>query len=81
MVERSSTEHRGIDIALLREYPSGGIGTMLIEELLVEAAKAGKPFRISVVRNNSRFSLLPLWMRLPSRERFISSITASVATV
>ena len=81
MVERNSTKHRGVDIALLREYRSGGIGTMLIEELLEEAAKAGKPFRISVARNNSRFSLLPLWIRLPSRERFISSIATSVATV
>jgi|SRR4030095_8737476 ribosomal protein S18 acetylase RimI-like enzyme len=57
MVERTSTEHRGVDIALLRDYRSGGIGTMLIGELLEEASKAGKPFRISVVRSNPAIHL------------------------
>lgn len=57
MVERTSTEHRGVDIALLREYRSGGIGTMLIGELLDEAGNAGKPFRISVVRYNPAIHL------------------------
>ena len=57
MVERTSTEHRGVDIALLREYRSSGIGTMLIGELLDEAANAGKAFRISVVRSNPAIHL------------------------
>jgi len=57
MVERTSTEHRGVDIALLRDYRSGGIGTMLIGELLDEAGRAGKPFRISVVRSNPALHL------------------------
>jgi ribosomal protein S18 acetylase RimI-like enzyme len=57
MVERAATEHRGVDIALLREYRSEGIGTMLIGGLLDEAARAGKPFRISVVRSNPAIHL------------------------
>lgn len=57
LVERAEAEHRGVDIALLPEYRSGGIGTMLIQELLDEAASAGKPFRISVVRTNPALHL------------------------
>jgi ribosomal protein S18 acetylase RimI-like enzyme len=57
LVERTESEHRGVDIALLPEYRSGGIGTMLIQELLDEAAGAGKPFRISVVRTNPALHL------------------------
>ena len=57
LVERAEAEHRGVDIALLPEYRSGGIGTMLIQELLDEAAEAGKPFRISVVRTNPALHL------------------------
>ena len=57
LVERTEAEHCGVDIALLPEYRSGGIGTMLIQELLDEAAGAGKPFRISVVRTNPALHL------------------------
>ena len=57
LVERTDVEHRGVDIALLPEYRSGGIGTMLIQELLDEAAAARKPFRISVVRTNPALHL------------------------
>jgi len=57
MVERTLAEHRGVDIALLRDHRSGGIGTMLIGELLDEAARCGKPFRISVVRSNPALHL------------------------
>jgi ribosomal protein S18 acetylase RimI-like enzyme len=57
LVERAQAEHRGVDIALLPEYRSGGIGTMLIQGLLDEAAGAGKPFRISVVRSNPALHL------------------------
>ena len=52
LVERTETEHRGVDIALLPEFRSGGIGTTIVQALLDEAAAAGKPFRISVVRTN-----------------------------
>ena len=57
LVERTEAEHRGVDIALLPEYRSGGIGTMLIQELLDEAAEAGKPFCISVVKTNPALHL------------------------
>jgi GNAT superfamily N-acetyltransferase len=57
LVERSATEHRGVDIALLPEHRSGGIGTMLVQALLDEAAGVGKPFRISVVRSNPALRL------------------------
>ena len=57
LVERNDAEHRGVDIALMPEYRSGGIGTMLIQELLDEAARVNKPFRISVVRNNPALHL------------------------
>jgi len=57
LVERAESEHRGVDIALLPEYRSAGIGTMLIQALLDEAAAVGKPFRISVVRTNPALHL------------------------
>ena len=57
LVERSESENRGVDIALLREYRNGGIGRMVVQELLDEAARAGKPFRISVVKSNPAFHL------------------------
>jgi ribosomal protein S18 acetylase RimI-like enzyme len=57
LVERSETENRGVDIALLPEHRSAGIGRMLIQELLDEAARAGKPFRISVVKTNPALHL------------------------
>ena len=57
LVERTESEHRGVDIALMPEYRGGGIGTMLIQNLLDEAAGAGKPFRISVVRGNPALHL------------------------
>jgi GNAT superfamily N-acetyltransferase len=57
LVERSESENRGVDIALLREYRNGGIGKMLVQELLDEAARAGKPFRISVVKSNPALHL------------------------
>jgi len=57
LVERTETEHRCVDIALLPEHRSGGIGTMLIQDLLDEAAEAGKPFLISVLRTNPALRL------------------------
>jgi GNAT superfamily N-acetyltransferase len=57
LVERNATENRGIDIALLAEYRNGGIGRLLVQELLDEAARANKPFRISVVKTNPALHL------------------------
>lgn len=57
LVERNESENRGVDIALLSEYRNGGVGRMLVQELLDEAARAGKPFRISVVKSNPALHL------------------------
>lgn len=52
MVERRETEIRGVDIALLPDARSAGIGGAIIQDLLDEARRAGKPFRIHVVKTN-----------------------------
>src|SRR6185295_9948700 len=52
MVERGDHEIRGVDIALLPAYRSTGVGGAIIQDLLDEARRAGKPFRIQVVRTN-----------------------------
>ena len=51
-IERRADEISGIDIALLPEYRQAGIGTAILQELLVEAARDGKPFRIHVEKFN-----------------------------
>jgi ribosomal protein S18 acetylase RimI-like enzyme len=52
LVERQESEIRGVDIALLPEHRSTGVGTLLIRDLMAEAEAAGKPFRIQVVKTN-----------------------------
>jgi GNAT superfamily N-acetyltransferase len=52
MVERRENEILGVDIALLSDYRSSGIGGAIIQDLLDEADRAGKPFRIHVVKTN-----------------------------
>ena len=52
MVERGPAANLGVDIALLPEYRSTGIGGAIIQDLLDEAREAGKPFRIHVVKSN-----------------------------
>ena len=52
MVERGAEENRGVDIALLPEFRGSGVGGAIIQGLLDEARRAGKPFRIHVVRTN-----------------------------
>jgi GNAT superfamily N-acetyltransferase len=52
LVERREDEIRGVDIGLLPEFRSTGVGTLIIQDLLAEAEKAGKPFRIQVVKSN-----------------------------
>jgi ribosomal protein S18 acetylase RimI-like enzyme len=39
---------RGRDIALLPEYRQSGIGTAILRDLLAEADRCRKPFRIHV---------------------------------
>ncbi len=49
-VNRASAELRLIDIALLPEHRNRGIGTALIQKLSTEAAAAGQPLRLSVLK-------------------------------
>jgi ribosomal protein S18 acetylase RimI-like enzyme len=48
IVNRADGEILLMDIALLPEHRSGGIGTALIQDLMAEAAQAGKPMRLHV---------------------------------
>lgn len=57
MVNRRPEQNTGVDIALLAEYRSQGIGGELIQALLDEATHAGKPFRIHVERTNPAIHL------------------------
>jgi GNAT superfamily N-acetyltransferase len=56
-VDRRDDEIRLIDIALLPENRGGGIGTVLIKELLDEAASVDKCVRIHVERFNPAMRL------------------------
>ncbi len=51
-IERRADETRGIDIALLPEFQQAGIGTTILQGLLAEAARTGRPFRIHVEKLN-----------------------------
>jgi len=52
IVARSAKEVRLVDIALLPENRGGGIGAHLLRDLMAEAAAAGLPLRLSVLRTN-----------------------------
>ena len=52
IVERLEDQITGVDIALLEEHCNVGYGGLLIRNLLDEARRAGKPFRIQVVKWN-----------------------------
>jgi len=56
-VDRRRDEIRIIDIALLPEYRNGGIGTMLLKEILFEASRKGLPVRIHVEHFNRAIHL------------------------
>jgi ribosomal protein S18 acetylase RimI-like enzyme len=56
-VDRRKDEIRIIDIALLPEHRGKGIGSRVMESLLKEAGKAGKPVRIHVEKNNPALRL------------------------
>ena len=57
IVGRWKKELRIVDIALLPEFRSRGIGRELIEELLAEARADGKPVTIHVEHENRAMSL------------------------
>jgi ribosomal protein S18 acetylase RimI-like enzyme len=56
-VARREDEVRILDITVLPEYRNRGIGTPLIEELMREAARAGKPLNIYVESFNRSLRL------------------------
>jgi ribosomal protein S18 acetylase RimI-like enzyme len=57
LVDRSGGEVTLIDIALLPEHRSSGIGTGLMRKLLAEAAGAGKSVRLHVLKSNPALRL------------------------
>lgn len=52
LLNRGESEFTLVDIALLPAHRSAGIGTHLIEGLLLEARTAGKPVRLNVWHSN-----------------------------
>jgi GNAT superfamily N-acetyltransferase len=52
IVARQAEEFRLVDIALLPEHRGAGIGTGLIEDVLAEAGREGKPARFYVLAGN-----------------------------
>jgi GNAT superfamily N-acetyltransferase len=56
-VHRRADEIRLVDISLLPEYRSGGIGTALLNELFAESAESGKPVTIHVEKYNPALRL------------------------
>jgi ribosomal protein S18 acetylase RimI-like enzyme len=56
-VHRAQKEIRIVDIALLPEFRSKGVGSGLIRELQTEAAESGRPLTIHVERFNPALRL------------------------
>lgn len=52
LVDRTESPIVLRDIALLTEYRNAGIGGSLVQELMTEAASAGKPIRLHVVASS-----------------------------
>lgn len=61
-VDRGPKWLLGVDIAMLPEHRSTGIGSLLIRDLLSEAEKKGVPFEIQVLKHNT--AALRLYERL-----------------
>jgi len=62
MSVRDDRELFGVDLAILPEYRSKGIGTLVINELMREAKETGKIFKFSVVKSNHK--AIKLYQRL-----------------
>ncbi len=52
IIDRNGNEFALVDIALLPTHRGAGVGTYLIEDLLAEAAAAGKPVVLNVWHSN-----------------------------
>ena len=57
VVNRATKEILLVDIALLPAHRNAGIGTVLMQGLLSEAAASGKPLRLSVIKGQRAFRL------------------------
>ena len=57
VVHRAQDEFRLVDIAVLPAHRGQGAGTVLIQNLLREAAAVGKPVRLSSVKGERTFRL------------------------
>jgi len=56
-VHRREDEIRIVDIALLPDHCGNGIGSMILNELMDEASKSGKPIQIHVEKFNPALEL------------------------
>ncbi|WNG62784.1 GNAT family N-acetyltransferase [Archangium gephyra] len=56
-VVRGEHELRLVDVTLLPAYRGSGLGTSVLRTLQEEAAAAGKPLRLHVMRNNPALRL------------------------
>ena len=52
VINRSQTEIRVVDFALLPEHQNRGIGTFLMQQICAEAVKTGQPTRLCVLKGN-----------------------------
>ena len=52
VLDRAAEAWELVDIALLAEYRNRGLGTALIQRLQTEAAAAGKPLRLTVLKGH-----------------------------
>jgi len=57
IVTRSGNDIRCVDLALLPEYRSRGVGTFLLRKLQEQASAANKPLRLQVIRFNRAVGL------------------------
>ena len=56
VIDRSATEIRVVDIALLPACRNRGVGTCLMRRVCAEASKTGRPVRLCVLKNNRAFN-------------------------
>ncbi len=52
VLNRTAEEIRVVDLALLPADRNAGVGTLLMRRVCAEAAQAGKPMRLSVLKNS-----------------------------
>ena len=57
LVDSRETEIRCVDLALLPEFRNQGLGTLLVRRLQRDAAAAGKPLRLQVIRFSRAINL------------------------